>query len=85
MATFRFTYPYSLVTNDKGKTEKIVKLAERKPEMINENKLIACMKNWELKPSMRYTINANLGTLGTNTISIIEPNGETLKLVLPSI
>jgi len=84
MATFRFHYPYQISTDENGVVNKVAQLAERKPKMVREDKLIDCMHTWKLKPSSAYAVVFSIGTTGgPNYISIVEPKRESLKLLLP--
>ena len=83
-ASFHFNYLYSISTGEDGAVEKITKLAERRPDMVREDKMIECMRTWKLEPSSRYNVVFSVGTTSaTDYISIVDPRGDSIKLILP--
>ena len=83
-ANFRFNYIYQIFTDQSGSVEKVTQLAERKPKMVRDDKLVECMHTWQLAPSTQYAASFSIGTTGgPNYIQIVEPKRESLKLLLP--
>ena len=85
-ARFHFNYLYSLETTAHGTPPKVVLLdKEKHPPFVREDLIVACLRNWRLEPSGKYSVIFSVGTTGDpNSISIIEPgSSSTIRLVLP--
>ena len=83
-ANFRFNYIYQMTTDESGAVQKVSQLAERKPKMVREDKLVDCMRTWQLGPSTQYVVSFSIGTTGgPNYIQVVQPERDSLKLVLP--
>jgi hypothetical protein len=84
-ARFHFNYMYSLQVKTDGSVEQIAKLREKEyPAFVREEKLIECMKTWKLEPAGKYVVNVSFGTSGDeDSITIVAPNRESVRLILP--
>lgn len=84
-ANWRLNYMYAVRTDNKGTVEKVMNIRnEPKPAFIAEDKMIDCIKTWKLSPPGNYAVVISIGTHGSeNSISIVDPNHDAIKLVLP--
>ena len=73
-AQFQFNYTYSISTDRDRTVDKISKLYDqRRPGLVREDKMIECIKSWELGPSGKYTVIFSVGTTSaTDYISIVD-------------
>jgi len=83
-ANWHWNYVYAVETNSDGSVEKITKLGrETHLPFVEEDKIVECIKTWRLSPSGRHSVVFSIGTNGNeNYISIVDPNHDSIKLVL---
>lgn len=85
-ARFHFNYTYSVEVKHDGSIGQVTNVRKQEyPPFIQEDKTIACVKTWKLKPAGKYVVNVSFGTAGDeNAITIAAPNRESvLRLILP--
>jgi hypothetical protein len=83
-ANWHFNYTYFVESNSAGVVTKLSKSeTEKRPVFINEDAITDCIKTWNLLPSGRHVVRFSIGTTGENSISIVDPAGNVVKLVLP--
>jgi hypothetical protein len=83
-ANWHLNYTYIVETNSDGSVEKVTKVCnENHPAFVREDKIIECLKTWKLSPVGKHVIVFSIGTNGNdNYISIVDPNHNSIKLVL---
>lgn len=83
-ANWHFDFLYIVKTNEKGLVEDVTKLEkDKRPSFINEDRIVACVKGWNLFPAGKYVALFSIGTnTENNSVSVRDPNGNLMKLVL---
>ena len=84
-ANWHLNYTYIVETNNDGTVERVTKAGnEDRPAFVREDKIIECIKTWKLSPSGRHVVVFSIGTHGNdNSISIVDPKHNSIKLILP--
>jgi hypothetical protein len=83
-ANWHFNYTYLVEANSDGSVIRLSKLeTAKRPAFVNEDAIIDCIKTWNLLPSGQHVVHFSIGTSGGNSISIVDPARNVVKLVLP--
>ena len=83
-SSFQFSYIYLVITNEEGSIKKVTELLDHKKfkHLMNDEKVIPCIKNWRLKPSERYIVKIDVGTTSTERSLSILSKTVKIKLIL---
>ena len=82
--SWHFNYTYLVHTDAEGVVENVSELGNKKhPAFVNESAIVECMKTWKLLPSGQHVVLFSIGTRGGNYVSMVDPDHNVLKLVLP--
>ena len=75
---------FTVVSGIDGKVVKVSDLRSDMVQFVNQGALVECIKTFKLSPAGAYVVRFSIGTTGDgNYISIVAPDGDVIKLVLP--
>lgn len=81
-ANFHFDYIYLLTTNAVGDVGRINQIHRDNPKFVKDEKFIACIKSWKLKPGYKYVVVISFGTNSMENLISISNEEERIKIIL---
>ena len=83
-ARWHFNFTYTVVSGADGTILKVADLRHDKVPFVNEAAIVECIRTWKLSPQGQSVVLFSIGTTGDgNYISIVDSDGNAIKLVLP--
>lgn len=83
-SSFHFNYIYRVTTDTKGSVKTVNELLDHRKykSLMNDEKVIPCIKEWKLKPSENYIVTISVGTTGGENFLNISSKTVKMKIIL---
>ena len=79
-AEFHFNYVYLLTTDSVGDVSRIDQLHRDNPKLVNDEKLLNCIRSWKLKPVRNYSVMVSFGTKSHENLVSVSNEEEVIRI-----